>query len=143
MSFFFDKCSGEEGLRPQAPVKPQRNRKAMSYDTGTVSVFRIALLLFNRLLHNMFLFMLVICVYIYIYVELCLKHLYLTVNWCSLSSLNSGTDRESPNNIEKPPNRKPPVKKPRLPQNRNKSLDLSGTCLSVFIYMCVCVHAYL
>uniref|UniRef100_A0A8C4EZ40 Leucine-rich repeat-containing protein 16B n=1 Tax=Dicentrarchus labrax TaxID=13489 RepID=A0A8C4EZ40_DICLA len=34
---------------------------------------------------------------------------------------------ESPNNVEKPPNRKPPVKKPRLPQNRNKSLDLSGT----------------
>uniref|UniRef100_A0A3Q1ILF4 Capping protein regulator and myosin 1 linker 3 n=1 Tax=Anabas testudineus TaxID=64144 RepID=A0A3Q1ILF4_ANATE len=49
--------------------------------------------------------------------------LYLTVNLCFLSSLNSGTDRESPNNVEKPPNRKPPVKKPRLPQNRNKSLD--------------------
>lgn len=31
--------SGEEGLRPQAPVKPQRNRKAMSYDAGTVRVF--------------------------------------------------------------------------------------------------------
>ncbi|XP_061744135.1 LOW QUALITY PROTEIN: capping protein, Arp2/3 and myosin-I linker protein 3-like [Nerophis ophidion] len=60
---------GEEGLRPQAPVKPQRNRKAMSCDAGT--------------------------------------------------------DRDSPNNIEKPPNRKPPEKKPRLPQNRNKSLDLS------------------
>lgn len=27
-------CSGEEGLRPQAPVKPQRNRKAMSCDAG-------------------------------------------------------------------------------------------------------------
>lgn len=26
---------GEEGLRPLAPVKPQRNRKAMSYDAGT------------------------------------------------------------------------------------------------------------
>ncbi|XP_034438683.1 capping protein, Arp2/3 and myosin-I linker protein 3-like isoform X2 [Hippoglossus hippoglossus] len=62
---------GEEGLRPQAPVKPQRNRKAMSCDAGT--------------------------------------------------------DRESPNNVEKPPNRKPPVKKPRLPQNRNKSLDLSDS----------------
>ncbi|CAK6956082.1 capping protein%2C Arp2/3 and myosin-I linker protein 3-like [Scomber scombrus] len=62
---------GDEGLRPQAPVKPQRNRKAMSCDTGT--------------------------------------------------------DRESPNNVEKPPNRKPPVKKPRLPQNRNKSLDLSDS----------------
>uniref|UniRef100_A0A7N6FGN7 CARMIL C-terminal domain-containing protein n=1 Tax=Anabas testudineus TaxID=64144 RepID=A0A7N6FGN7_ANATE len=61
----------EEGLRPQAPVKPQRNRKAMSCDAGT--------------------------------------------------------DRESPNNVEKPPNRKPPVKKPRLPQNRNKSLDLSDS----------------
>uniref|UniRef100_A0A3B4VKS9 Capping protein, Arp2/3 and myosin-I linker protein 3-like n=1 Tax=Seriola dumerili TaxID=41447 RepID=A0A3B4VKS9_SERDU len=68
---FHSCCSGEEGLRPQAPVKPQRNRKAMSCDAGT--------------------------------------------------------DRESPNNVEKPPNRKPPVKKPRLPQNRNKSLDLSGT----------------
>ncbi|XP_031167540.1 capping protein, Arp2/3 and myosin-I linker protein 3-like isoform X1 [Sander lucioperca] len=62
---------GEEGLRPQAPVKPQRHRKAMSCDAGT--------------------------------------------------------DRESPNNVEKPPNRKPPVKKPRLPQNRNKSLDLSDS----------------
>ncbi|XP_020557520.1 capping protein, Arp2/3 and myosin-I linker protein 3 isoform X2 [Oryzias latipes] len=60
---------GDEGLRPQAPVKPQRNRKAMSCDAGT--------------------------------------------------------DRESPNNLEKPQHRKPPVKKPRLPQNRNKSLDLS------------------
>ncbi|KAK5907277.1 hypothetical protein CesoFtcFv8_005145 [Champsocephalus esox] len=60
---------GEEGLRPQAPVKPQRNRKAMSCDAGT--------------------------------------------------------DRDSPNSVEKPPNRKPPVKKPRLPQNRNKSLDMS------------------
>lgn len=29
-------CSGEEGLRPQAPVKPQRNRKAMSCDAGIV-----------------------------------------------------------------------------------------------------------
>ncbi|KAM4574530.1 capping protein, Arp2/3 and myosin-I linker protein 3-like isoform 2-T2 [Fundulus diaphanus] len=62
---------GDEGLRPQAPVKPQRNRKAMSCDAGS--------------------------------------------------------ERESPNNIEKPPNRKPPVKKPRLPQNRNKSLDLSDS----------------
>uniref|UniRef100_A0A8C4GQG0 CARMIL C-terminal domain-containing protein n=1 Tax=Dicentrarchus labrax TaxID=13489 RepID=A0A8C4GQG0_DICLA len=68
---FLSRCSGEEGLRPQAPVKPQRNRKAMSCDAGT--------------------------------------------------------DRESPNNVEKPPNRKPPVKKPRLPQNRNKSLDLSDS----------------
>uniref|UniRef100_A0A673B3V9 Capping protein regulator and myosin 1 linker 3 n=1 Tax=Sphaeramia orbicularis TaxID=375764 RepID=A0A673B3V9_9TELE len=58
------------GLRPQAPVKPQRSRKAMSCDTGITS------------LHH------------------------------------------------HPPNRKPPVKKPRLPQNRNKSLDLSGTSLS-------------
>ncbi|XP_077439282.1 capping protein, Arp2/3 and myosin-I linker protein 3-like isoform X1 [Vanacampus margaritifer] len=62
---------GEEGMRPQAPVKPQRNRKAMSCDAGT--------------------------------------------------------DRDSPNSIEKPPNRKPPEKKPRLPQNRNKSLDLSDS----------------
>ncbi|KAJ7986465.1 hypothetical protein DPEC_G00340170 [Dallia pectoralis] len=58
---------GDEVMRSQAPVKPQRNRKAFSCDTGT--------------------------------------------------------DRESPNNLEKPPNRNPPVKKPRLPQNRNKSLD--------------------
>uniref|UniRef100_A0AAY4D1T4 CARMIL C-terminal domain-containing protein n=1 Tax=Denticeps clupeoides TaxID=299321 RepID=A0AAY4D1T4_9TELE len=58
---------GEETVKPQAPVKPQRNRKALSCDTGT--------------------------------------------------------DRDSPNNLEKPQNRKPPVKKPRLPQNRNKSLD--------------------
>uniref|UniRef100_A0A673VVZ9 Capping protein, Arp2/3 and myosin-I linker protein 3-like n=1 Tax=Salmo trutta TaxID=8032 RepID=A0A673VVZ9_SALTR len=30
---------------------------------------------------------------------------------------------DGPNNLEKPPNRKPPVKKPRLLQNINKSLD--------------------
>uniref|UniRef100_A0A8C5AAR7 CARMIL C-terminal domain-containing protein n=1 Tax=Gadus morhua TaxID=8049 RepID=A0A8C5AAR7_GADMO len=60
-------CSGDEGIRPQAPVKPRRHRKAMSCDTGT--------------------------------------------------------DRDR-DNLEKPTNRKPPVKKPRLPQNRNKSLDL-------------------
>ncbi|XP_041913519.1 capping protein, Arp2/3 and myosin-I linker protein 3-like isoform X3 [Alosa sapidissima] len=60
---------GEESVRPQAPVKPQRNRKALSCDQGN--------------------------------------------------------DRESPNNLEKPPNRKPPVKKPRLPQNKNKSLEYS------------------
>lgn len=68
-----------------------------------------------------------------------LLRLYLTC----LSLLCSGTDRESPNNVEKPPNRKPPVKKPRLPQNRNKSLDLSGTRLCLYscvcVYVCVCV----
>ncbi|XP_076874284.1 LOW QUALITY PROTEIN: capping protein, Arp2/3 and myosin-I linker protein 3-like [Brachyhypopomus gauderio] len=59
---------GEENTRPPAPVKPQRNRKALSCDTGP--------------------------------------------------------DRDSPNNLEKPPNpRNPPVKKPRLPQNRNQSLE--------------------
>uniref|UniRef100_A0A6Q2Z5N5 Capping protein regulator and myosin 1 linker 3 n=1 Tax=Esox lucius TaxID=8010 RepID=A0A6Q2Z5N5_ESOLU len=63
---------GDEVVRPQAPVKPQRNRKAISCDTGNC------------------------------------------------------TDRESPNNLEKPTNRNPPVKKPRLPQNRNKSLDYPG-----------------
>uniref|UniRef100_A0A8C8LVC2 Capping protein regulator and myosin 1 linker 3 n=1 Tax=Oncorhynchus tshawytscha TaxID=74940 RepID=A0A8C8LVC2_ONCTS len=63
---------GEEAVRPQAPVKPQRNRKAMSCDTGTP--------------------------------------VYLSVS---------------------PSNRKPPVKKPRLPQNRNKSLDYPGICLSL------------
>ncbi|XP_077463787.1 capping protein, Arp2/3 and myosin-I linker protein 3-like isoform X1 [Stigmatopora argus] len=60
---------GDEGWRPHAPIKPQRNRKAMSCDAGT--------------------------------------------------------DRDSPNSVERLPNRKPPEKKPRLPQNRNKSLDLS------------------
>ncbi|KAF3691182.1 Capping protein, Arp2/3 and myosin-I linker protein 3 [Channa argus] len=34
---------GEEGLRPQAPVKPQRNRKAMSCDAADVRVY-VALL---------------------------------------------------------------------------------------------------
>ncbi|XP_035385416.1 capping protein, Arp2/3 and myosin-I linker protein 3-like isoform X1 [Electrophorus electricus] len=59
---------GEESMRPQAPLKPQRNRKALSCDTGP--------------------------------------------------------DRDSPHNLEKPPNpRNPPVKKPRLPQNRNQSLE--------------------
>lgn len=64
-------------------------------------------------------------------------HVKLRLYLTCLSSLCSGTDRESPNNVEKPPNRKPPVKKPRLPQNRNKSLDLSGTCLC--LYLCVFV----
>ena len=73
-------------------------------------------------------------------VDLSVKRLYLIVYLCFLSSLHSGTERESPNNVEKPPNRKPPVKKPRLPQNRNKSLDLSGTRLSVFMCVCVCVR---
>ncbi|KAJ8278274.1 hypothetical protein GJAV_G00085820 [Gymnothorax javanicus] len=58
---------GEEVVRSAVPVKPLRNRKALSCDTGT--------------------------------------------------------SRDSPGNAERPPNRKPPVKKPRLPQNRNKSLD--------------------
>uniref|UniRef100_A0A8C6P1W8 CARMIL C-terminal domain-containing protein n=1 Tax=Nothobranchius furzeri TaxID=105023 RepID=A0A8C6P1W8_NOTFU len=30
---------GEEGLRPQAPVKPQRNRKAMSCDAGKIPTY--------------------------------------------------------------------------------------------------------
>lgn len=94
--------------------------------------------LHNRLLH----YMLYICeCNLCVYVDLRVKCLYLTVNLCFLSSLNSGTDRESPNNVEKPPNRKPPVKKPRLPQNRNKSLDLSGTCLC--FYLCLCVQQML
>ncbi|KAJ8336579.1 hypothetical protein SKAU_G00377990 [Synaphobranchus kaupii] len=38
-------------------------------------------------------------------------------------SCDTGTSRDSPGSVERPPNRKPPVKKPRLPQNRNKSLD--------------------
>lgn len=53
--------------------------------------------------------------------------------------LTEGTERESPNNVEKPPDRKPPVKKPRLPQNRNMSLDLSGTRLCFYLVMCVCL----
>nr|XP_023693448.1 capping protein, Arp2/3 and myosin-I linker protein 2-like [Paramormyrops kingsleyae] len=61
---------GETFIRPAAPVKPQRNRKLLSIDTGT--------------------------------------------------------DRDSPGNAERPPNRKPPVKKPRLPQNRAKSQELLG-----------------
>ncbi|KAF3835106.1 hypothetical protein F7725_027664 [Dissostichus mawsoni] len=108
---------GEEGLRPQAPVKPQRNRKAMSCDAGTVWLFSITLQS-NRLLRC-------IIFKLRVYVYLCVKRLYLTVHLCVfLSSLNSGTDRESPNSVEKLPNRKAPVKKPRLPQNRNKSLDI-------------------
>ncbi|XP_061095070.1 LOW QUALITY PROTEIN: capping protein, Arp2/3 and myosin-I linker protein 3-like [Conger conger] len=58
---------GEEVVRSTVPVKPQRNKKALSCDTGI--------------------------------------------------------SRDSPGSVERPPNRKPPVKKPRLPQNRNKSLD--------------------
>lgn len=69
----------------------------------------------------------------------CSAFVYLCVNLTVYLSRSphSGTDRESPNNLEKPQHRKPPVKKPRLPQNRNKSLEVSGTCLHVFI--CVCV----
>uniref|UniRef100_A0A8C7GKZ8 CARMIL C-terminal domain-containing protein n=1 Tax=Oncorhynchus kisutch TaxID=8019 RepID=A0A8C7GKZ8_ONCKI len=82
---------GEEAVRPQAPVKPQRNRKAMSCDTGT----------------------------------------YTCQPGC-------------PNNLEKPPNRKP-VKKPRLLQNRNKSLDYPGLSASVALSLsfslslCLCL----
>ncbi|KAG7455045.1 hypothetical protein MATL_G00252290 [Megalops atlanticus] len=60
--------AGEDGTRGTAPVKPYRNRKALSCDTGT--------------------------------------------------------ERDSPGNLLS--DRKPPMKKPRLPQNRNKSLDLPG-----------------
>uniref|UniRef100_A0A8C5EUE9 Capping protein, Arp2/3 and myosin-I linker protein 3-like n=1 Tax=Gouania willdenowi TaxID=441366 RepID=A0A8C5EUE9_GOUWI len=76
---------GEEGLRPLAPVKPQRSRKSVSCDAGT--------------------------------------------------------DRESPNNVEKPPNRKPPVKKPRLPQNRNKSLEMSGPSVKFACFLLL-IHLY-
>ncbi|XP_035270940.1 capping protein, Arp2/3 and myosin-I linker protein 3-like isoform X2 [Anguilla anguilla] len=58
---------GEEVVRSTVPVKPLRNKKALSCDAGT--------------------------------------------------------SRDSLGTVERPPNRKPPVKKPRLPQNRNKSLD--------------------
>uniref|UniRef100_A0A3P8UU47 Capping protein, Arp2/3 and myosin-I linker protein 3-like n=1 Tax=Cynoglossus semilaevis TaxID=244447 RepID=A0A3P8UU47_CYNSE len=51
---------------------------------------------------------------------------------CRNDSTYFSTDRESPNNVEKPPNRKPPVKKPRLPQNRNKSLDFSEPATGSF-----------
>lgn len=110
-------------------MKPQRNRKAMSCDAGTTSAGSFSAP------QVVTLYAVYLCVYIY--VDLRVRCLFLTVNLCFLSSLNSGTDRESPNNVEKPPNRKPPVKKPRLPQNRNKSLDLSGTCLC--FYLCLCV----
>lgn len=119
-------------MRPQAPVKPQRNRKAMSCDAGTITVI---------IHHSLHLTGQEVTMHIFVNGTCfcCSVCLDLTVDLCLLSSLTSGTDRESPNNVEKPPNRKPPVKKPRLPKNRNKSLDLSGICLSVFIYVCVCV----
>lgn len=76
---------------------------------------------------------------------------YIFVNWCFSVCPHwtlTGTDRDSPNNIEKPSNRKPPVKKPRLPQNRNKSLDSSGTRLlwlflmvSLLVYVRACMSA--
>lgn len=101
--------------------------------------YNINNIFFCRLLHDT----LYICeCNLCIYVDMCVNCLYLTVNLCFLSSLNSGTDRESPNNVEKPPNRKPPVKKPRLPQNRNKSLDSSGTCLCFYLCLCVCSRCY-
>lgn len=40
---FYFLCSGEEGLRPQAPVKPQRNRKALSCDSGKKNYFFICM----------------------------------------------------------------------------------------------------
>ncbi|KAJ8387626.1 hypothetical protein AAFF_G00151760 [Aldrovandia affinis] len=42
-------------------------------------------------------------------------------------SCDIGFERDSPSNPERLSDRKPPMKKPRLPQNRNKSLDLPGT----------------
>ncbi|KAJ8336549.1 hypothetical protein SKAU_G00377690 [Synaphobranchus kaupii] len=41
-------------------------------------------------------------------------------------SCDMGFERDSPSNPERLSDRKPPTKKPRLPQNRNKSLDLPG-----------------
>lgn len=41
-------CEGEEGLRPQAPVKPQRNRKAMSYDAVTPLAISSLRCMFSR-----------------------------------------------------------------------------------------------
>ncbi|CAB1332067.1 unnamed protein product [Coregonus sp. 'balchen'] len=78
---------GEEEVRPQAPVKPQRNRKAMSCDTGTP---------------------------VSLYASVCLS-----------VCLSVCTDMDGPNNLEKHPNHKPPVNKPRLLQNRNKSMKYS------------------
>ncbi|XP_061086007.1 uncharacterized protein LOC133119436 isoform X1 [Conger conger] len=42
-------------------------------------------------------------------------------------SCDIGFERDSSSNPERLSDRKPPMKKPRLPQNRNKSLDLPGT----------------
>uniref|UniRef100_A0A3B3SCB0 Capping protein regulator and myosin 1 linker 3 n=1 Tax=Paramormyrops kingsleyae TaxID=1676925 RepID=A0A3B3SCB0_9TELE len=43
-----------------------------------------------------------------------------------LSHLPAGMERDSPGIVERPSDRKPPVKKPRLPQSRNRSLDSPG-----------------
>ncbi|KAJ8272534.1 hypothetical protein GJAV_G00090320 [Gymnothorax javanicus] len=42
-------------------------------------------------------------------------------------SCDIGFERDSPGNRERLSERRPPLKKPRMPQNRNKSLDLSAT----------------
>lgn len=61
---------GEEGLRSQAPVKPQRNRKAMSCDAGINALFYVTVCL---LLLNTVYFLSCIDVYE------CVKCEYLTV----------------------------------------------------------------
>uniref|UniRef100_A0A3B3T2F6 Capping protein regulator and myosin 1 linker 3 n=1 Tax=Paramormyrops kingsleyae TaxID=1676925 RepID=A0A3B3T2F6_9TELE len=48
-----------------------------------------------------------------------------------------GTATCYPGNAERPPNRKPPVKKPRLPQNRAKSQELLGTVSVCHVYACL------
>lgn len=53
---------------------------------------------------------------------------------CHCWPFPSGTDRDSPGNAERPSNRKPPVKKPRLPQNRAKSQELLGTVSVCHVY---------
>ncbi|XP_018588611.2 uncharacterized protein LOC108922769 isoform X1 [Scleropages formosus] len=75
-------------------------------------------------------------------------------------SSDKGLDRDTPGNTERPSNRKPPVKKPRLPQNRTKSQELLGiahaparacvcvcvcvcarVCACLCVCVCICVHA--
>lgn len=57
-------CSGDEGMRAQAPVKPQRNRKAMSCDAGTnISFHALCSLIIDLAGWNILAFGIVECVF--------------------------------------------------------------------------------
>ncbi|CAB1317234.1 unnamed protein product, partial [Coregonus sp. 'balchen'] len=59
-------------------------------------------------------------------------------------TIDMGMERDSPNDLKTgSSDRKPPVKKPRLPQNRNRSLDYPRTvCMYLLLWTPLCVILY-